>query len=74
MLTPARKRGQSGCSAAIRPRLALHGERGVHGAPGVVGLVAARVEGGHDRVADQTVDLAAVLADDRRDRHAEDTR
>src|SRR4051794_10984721 len=37
-------------------------ERGARRPGGVVGLVAAGVEGGHDRVADEAVDLAALAA------------
>jgi hypothetical protein len=55
-------------------RLALDVERGGGGAPGVVGLIAARVEGGHHRVADELVDLAPVVTHDRGNRGPRSTR
>ena len=63
---PVRVRG-----ARPAPAASWSASAGAGRALGVVGLVAARVEGDHQRVADEPVDLAAVLLDHRRDRDLE---
>ena len=71
MLTPTRKRGQSGWPAAISAAARCSASAGPRGSHGVVRLVARLVEDGEDLVADELGHLAAELVADHRREAAE---